>query len=128
MQMKHLKTFDGFITENESVEEGMISKFFTGFDSKEEKQAAEAAFTKALDAAEKAVKADPKAFGKSMQKWDVVKAFLMGKASANKFLGGLRTSKSKSDGLLYVVYDEGATGFEAIASSTKPGIGRLGSQ
>jgi hypothetical protein len=126
--MNHLKTFESFVASNEGhLDEGLM-KFLTGYDSKAEKNAAEAKFLKFLDDAEKEVKADPEKFADSVVKnWDVQKAFILGKASANKFLGGITVSQSKdgpNKGKYFVVYKEGMTGWEGIASSAKPGIGR----
>jgi len=130
-RMKNLMTYESFISgsdysSHDTLDEG-IMKFLTGYDSKKEKTAAIAKFEKALEDAEKEVKANPEKFADSVVKnWDVQKAFILGKASANKYLGGITVSKSgdgPNEGKYFVVYKEGATGFEGIVSAAKPGIG-----
>jgi hypothetical protein len=133
--MKNLMTYESFISgsdysSHDTLDEG-IMKFLTGYDSKKEKTAAIAKFEKALEDAEKEVKANPEKFADSVVKnWDVQKAFILGKASANKYLGGVTVEMSKGDedknpnyGKYFVIYKEGVTGFEGIASAAKPGIG-----
>jgi hypothetical protein len=117
--MKHLMTFESFVSnDTEHVDEGSIRKFFTGFETKADEKAAEDKFMKALSDAEAAMKKDPKDYAQS-EKWEVNKAFLLGKASENKFRGGLRVQRGGGgDDRYYIVYDPKGTGFEALAAAS----------
>jgi len=64
-----------------------------------------------------------------VQKWEATKAFILGQAEANKYLGGVGVFKNNdpkhdSYGKYFVVYKKGQTGWEGFASAAKPGIGR----
>lgn len=105
--MKYLKTFENYSPINEE-EEG-IRKFFTGHD-KGERDKAMLDFHKALDEAQAKVDESP-------EKYVFNREQLEKKASENNYLGGLRIQRGGRDKTrMYVVYDEGATGFEDIAS------------
>lgn len=106
--MKHLKTFESFSI---NEEEGSIRKFFTGHDSKEAKETAQAEFTKALDEAEALVK-------KSPEDYVFNREALEKQAAENKFLGGLRIQRGGRDPRVFIVYDKGVTGFETIAAAS----------
>lgn len=122
--MKHLPTFDTFVSDLsegnsniESLDEGSIWKFFTGHSTPDDQKNAEAAFMKTLNDAEADMKKAPKEFAQA-EKWEVAKAYLMGKASENKFRGGLRIQKGGgNDKRYYIVYDAKATGFQKLAAS-----------
>lgn len=125
--MKNVMNFDSFVNRAgdasesknpEIVEEGIVRKFFTGHDTPQDEKAAEEKFIKSLDAAEAAVKETPAKFAQA-EKWDIAKAFLLGKASENKFRGGLRIQKGGGeDKRLFIVYDAKSTGFEKVASGS----------
>jgi hypothetical protein len=105
--MKHLKKFESFNTINE--EEG-LRKFFTGHDSAEAKEKAKQEFIAALDKAEEKVKTNPKEYVFN-------RASLEKKAKDNNYKGGLRIQQGGRDPRIYIVYDNGASGFEELASS-----------
>jgi len=107
--MKYLKTFESYSPINEE-EEG-IRKFFTGHDSTEDRDSAMLDFYKALDEAEAAVEKAP-------EKYVFNREGLEAKAKDNNYKGGIRIQRGGRDkSRMYVVYDEGATGFEAFAST-----------
>jgi hypothetical protein len=101
--MKYLKTFENYSPVNEE-EEG-IRKFFTGHDSKDDRDEAMVSFRKALDDAEEAVNKNPKGYVFNRER-------LEKEASDNNYKGGLRIQRGGRDkSRMYVVYDEGTTGF-----------------
>ena len=105
--MKYLKTFENYSPVNEE-EEG-IRKFFTGHD-KGERDKAMLDFHKALDEAQAAVDKNP-------EKYVFDRESLEEKAAGNNYRGGLRIQRGGRDkSRMYVVYDEGTTGFQAIAA------------
>lgn len=107
--MKYLKTFESFSPINEE-EEG-LRKFFTGHEGKEERDQALRDFDKALEEAEETVNKDP-------EKYVFNKEALKKKAEENNYKGGLRIQRGGRDkSRIYVVYDEGASGFEQLASA-----------
>lgn len=103
--MKHLKTFE---THSINEEEG-LKKFFTGYDSKEEKESAKQEFYKALEEAKAKVSEDP-------NKYSFNEKALIKKAESDNFKGGLRIQKGGRSNKVYVVYDKGVTGFDKVAS------------
>jgi hypothetical protein len=105
--MKKLKTFENFSI---NEEEG-IRKFFTGHDSKEEKKEAISKFKKALDEAEAEFKKNPKDY--SFNRKDLEK-----KAKEDNYRGGLRIQRGGRSSKMYVVYDQGATGFQKLAGAS----------
>lgn len=107
--MKYLKTFESYSPINEE-EEG-IRKFFTGHDSGEERDEAMMDFHKALDEAQAAV-------DKAPEKYVFNRESLEKKAKDNNYKGGLRIQRGGRDkARMYVVYDEGTTGFQNLATS-----------
>jgi hypothetical protein len=113
--MKHLKTFESYETKtNEGLKDikGKVSKFATGYASKEEKKKAEDAFMKELEEMEK--KAE-----KAGEDFVFDKASLLKQAKENKFLGKLEERTSRKDGRTFVVYVGGKTGFGELASGAK---------
>lgn len=113
--MKYIKTFESFSIN----EEGSIRKFFTGHESKEDKAKAEENFHKALAEAEEVVNKNPKAYVFN-------KAKLEEAAKENSYRGGIAMRKSQGGqhkGLIFVVYDPKATGFEELAAAAGGGIG-----
>jgi hypothetical protein len=110
--MKYLKTFESFSPINEEEEIfGKARKFITGHESSEDRNKAMVDFHKALDEAEAKVKENPESY--------VFKRETLEKQAAeNNYLGGIRIQQGGRDkSRLYVVYDEGATGFEELASA-----------
>ena len=106
--MKYLKTFENYSPINEE-EEG-IRKFFTGHDSSGDRDDAMVEFHKALDDAQAEV-------DKAPEKFVFNREGLEEKAKANNYKGGLRIQRGGRDkSRVYVVYDEGSTGFQAIAA------------
>lgn len=105
--MKHLKTFESFSI---NEEENRFRKFLTGHESKESRDKAMVDFHKALDEAEEKVSKDPEAYvfnRESLEK----------KAKENNYKGGLRIQRGGRDSKrVYVVYDDGITGFQDLAS------------
>lgn len=96
----------------EKVEEGAIRKFFTGHESSSSKGEAMASFHKALDEAEAAAKANPEGYVFN-------RASLESKAKDNNYRGGLRIQTGGRDkSKKYVIYDEGTTGFQKVASGS----------
>ncbi len=106
--MKYLKTFENYSPINEE-EEG-IRKFFTGHESSEDRDKAMMDFHKALDEAQAAVDKNP-------EKFVFDRDSLEAKAKGNNYRGGLRIQRGGRDkARMYVVYDEGATGFQNLAA------------
>jgi hypothetical protein len=107
--MKYLKTFETYSPINEE-EEG-IRKFFTGHDSSEDRDGAMLDFHKALDQAEAHIKKAPEKFAYNREA-------LEAKAKANNYKGGIRIQRGGRDkNRVYVVYDGGTSGFQALAAS-----------
>lgn len=105
--MKYLKTFESYSI---NEEEG-LRKFFTGFDSAEERDKAMMDFHKILDEAEAVVNKKPEVFVFN-------RASLEKQAAENNYKGGLRAQRGGRDNSrMYVVYDPGVTGFEDAASA-----------
>lgn len=101
--MKYLKTFESYSPINEE-EEG-VRKFFTGHDSREDRDKAMMDFHKALDDAQEAV-------DKAPEKYVFNRESLEEQAKDNNYKGGLRIQRGGRDkARMYVVYDEGTTGF-----------------
>jgi len=95
----------------ELVGEGAFRKFFTGHDSGESRDKAMMSFNKALDDAQAAV-------DKAPEKFVFNRASLETKAKENNYKGGLRIQKGGRDkSRAYIVYDEGVTGFQDLASA-----------
>lgn len=96
--------------DEEKIDEGALRKFLTGHDSPEDRDKAMIEFHKALDEAQAAVDKAPEKFVFSRDK-------LEKKARANNYKGGLRIQRGGRDkSRFYVVYDEGVTGFQQLAS------------
>jgi hypothetical protein len=110
--MKYLKTFESFSPINEEEEIfGKARKFFTGHESSEDRDKAMLDFHKALDDAEAAVSRNPEGYVFNREA-------LEKQAADNNYRGGIRVQRGGRDkSRLYVVYDEGATGFEELASA-----------
>lgn len=110
--MKYLKTFENYsINEEELFDKA--KKFFTGHESKEAKEKAKSDFIKALDEAEELVSENPEGYVFN-------RANLEKKAKDNKYRGGLRIQRGGRDtSRVYIVYDEGATGFEQLSSGAR---------
>ena len=96
--------------EVEQVDEGAFRKFFTGHESGEDRDKAMMSFHKALDDAQAAV-------DKAPEKFVFNREALEKKAKENNYKGGLRIQRGGRDkSRVYVVYDEGVTGFQQIAA------------
>jgi hypothetical protein len=109
--MKYIKTFENFSPINEE-EEG-IKKFFTGHDSKEAREKAEADFNKFISECEDYIKSNPeKAKNLVFKKDQLEKA-----AKEDNYKGGTRLVKSNKDGKTYVTYKKGITGFQSLTSA-----------
>lgn len=107
--MKYLKKFENYSPINEE-EEG-IRKFFTGHDSTEDRDKAMMDFHKALDDAQAAVDKNPEAYVFNRER-------LESEAKENNYKGGLRIQRGGRDkARMYVIYDEGTSGFQALAAS-----------
>lgn len=111
--LKHLKSFESFAI---NEEEGVFKKFFTGHASSEEKEAAKQKFMDALESAEAALKKDPEDYAQS-KNWESAKEKLMSQAKDNNYKGGLRVQRGGRDPRVYIVYDEGVSGFQKMAGS-----------
>jgi hypothetical protein len=109
--MRYLKTFENYSTVNEEELFDKAKKFFTGHESKEAKEKAKADFHKALDEAEELVSKNPEGYVFN-------KASLEKKAEENNYKGGLRIQRGGRDtSRVYIVYDEGVSGFQKIAGA-----------
>lgn len=113
--LKHLKSFESFGTVNE--EEGKFREFFTGHASKEAKEQSKAKFMTALEDAEKALMKNPEDYAQS-KNWDVAKEKLMKQAESNNYKGGLRVQRGGRDPRVFIVYDEGVSGFQKLATAS----------
>lgn len=103
--MKHLKTF-----ENYSInEEGVINKFFTGHDNKEDRNKAKEAFEKSLDEAKAEVDKDPSSYV-------FLRDVLEKKAKEDNYRGGIRMQRGRNDKFFFV-YDKGITGFQKLTGA-----------
>lgn len=104
--MKHLKTFESYSV---NEEEGKFSRFFTGHDSKDDKNNKIEAFKQQLDAFEAEAASDE----------DVVfnRANLEKQAKENNYRGKLEKRNSARDNRDYVIYVPGRTGLESAASA-----------
>lgn len=111
--LKHLKSFESFGTVNE--EEGKFREFFTGHASKEAKEQSKAKFMNAIEDAEKALMKNPEDYAQS-KNWEVAKEKLMKQAEEDNFKGGLRVQRGGRDPRVFIVYDEGVTGFQKLAT------------
>ena len=113
--MKHLKKFESYSVEtNEGLKDTVkkaaqkTKKFFKGHESKEAYEKAQKKLMNDLDKMEKkAEKNDKMVFDRK----DLEK-----QAKENKFLGGFKETKSAKTGKVHVVYNEGTTEFEDLAS------------
>ena len=114
--LKHLKSFESFATINEE-EEGVFKKFFTGHASSEEKEEAKQKFMDAITSAEADLKKNPEDYAQS-KNWEVTKEKLMKQAEANKYKGGLRVQRGGRDPRVFIIYDEGVSGFQKLASAS----------
>lgn len=107
--MKYLKKFENYSPINEE-EEG-IRKFFTGHDSTDDRDKAMMNFHKSLDEAQAAVDKNPEGYVFNRDR-------LESQAKENNYKGGLRIQRGGRDkSRMYVVYDKGITGFQALAST-----------
>jgi hypothetical protein len=106
--MKHIKTFESYSL---NEEEGKFRKFFTGHESKEDRNKAMLDFQKALDEAEEKVSKNPDDYVFNREN-------LEKQAKENNYKGGIRIQRGgrRSD-KVFVVYDKGVTGFEDIAGA-----------
>lgn len=109
--MKYLKTFENYSPINEEEEIfGKAKKFFTGHEDDTARDKAMLDFHKALDEAQAAVDKNP-------EKFVFNRDGLEAKARDNNYRGGLRIQRGGRDkSRMYVVYDEGTTGFQALAA------------
>lgn len=97
--------------DDEKIDEGAFRKFFTGHESGEARDKAMMDFHKALDDAQAAV-------DKAPEKFVFNREALETKAKKNNYKGGLRIQRGGRDkSRVYVVYDDGITGFQNIASA-----------
>lgn len=113
-KLRHLKSFESFSSVNE--EEGKFREFFTGHASKEDKEAAKQKFMKAIEDAEKELMKNPEDYAQS-ENWETVKSKLMKQAQSDNYKGGLRVQRGGRDPRVYIVYDEGVTGFQKLAGA-----------
>jgi hypothetical protein len=105
--MKYIKKFESYSI---NEEEG-IRKFFTGFDSKDDEYKAKMDFYKSLEEVEERVNKNPS---------DYVfrKEYIEKKARENKYRGSIRVQRGGGKNKkFFVVYDEGTTGLENLASA-----------
>lgn len=114
--LKHLKPFDSFSTINEE-EEGSFRKFFTGHSSEKDKEESKKKFMTALNSAETELEKNPDDYAQS-KNWESAKSKLMKKAEDNNYKGGLRVQRGGRDTRYYIVYDEGTSGFQKMASAS----------
>ena len=112
--MKHIKTFESFSINEEAGILSGAKKFLTGHESKEAKKSAESDFMDSLKKAEDRMNANPKNFSQS-EDWEKHRKFILEKAKADSFKGGLRVQKSRA-GKLVIVYDSGVTGLQQLAA------------
>ena len=101
--------------DEEMIEEGSIRKFFTGHEDGGERDEKMLDFSKALD------KLDEQGADENP---DVVynRASIESKAKENNYKGGIRIQKGGRDSSkMYVIYDNGISGFEDLASSANAG-------
>ena len=105
----------------EKVDEGMLTKFFTGHEDSGAKLAAQSKFITYLNDAEKALKANPDDYAQAKD-WEKAKIFLLGSADSNNYRGGLRVQRGGGkDKRFFIVYDAKASGFEELAASAGAG-------
>ena len=105
--MKHLRKFESFSV---NEEEGSFRKFFTGHSDPTEKFGTMKTFLTDLDKFEKMAAGNE----------DIVfnKEKLIQQAKENNYKGGLRIQRGGRDkARMYVIYDEGTSGFQALAAS-----------
>lgn len=105
--MKHLKTFENYAINEEEII-GKARKFFTGYEGKEYKEEAKKRFEEALKEIEEKVAKDPK-------KFFFPKERIEKKAKKDKYRGTLKIRKGGRLNKLYVIYEEGVTGFQKLA-------------
>lgn len=111
--MRNIVSYENY---NEEVNEGMFRKFFTGHDSAEERDQKMIEIMAAIDAAETLVMANPKDYAQSAN-WERTKERLKKEAAENNYKGGIDIRPSASTGLLYVTYDEGISGLQALGAA-----------
>lgn len=104
--MRHLKTFENYSV---NEEEGKFSRFFTGHDSKDDKNNKIEAFKRQLDSFESEASNDN----------DLVfnRANLEKQARQNNYKGRLEKRSSARDNKDYVIYVPGRSGLESAASA-----------
>lgn len=108
--MKYLKTFENYSINEEEEILGKAKKFFTGYESGEERDQAMLKFIDALDEAEELVSKNPEGYVFN-------RARLEKQAKENNYKGGIRIQRGGRDSSrVYIVYDKGITGFEKAAS------------
>jgi hypothetical protein len=114
--MKHIKTFESFSINEEEGWFGDIyakgSKFVTGHEDKEAKEAKKAAFFAELDRMEEE--------NKGNENFVLVRSILEKDAKENNYKGSLDARRSAKDGKTYVVYVKGVTGLEDVAKTATP--------
>lgn len=109
--MKYLKTFESYSINEEEELFDKAKKFFTGHEGKEAKEKAKADFLKSLAEAEELVSKNPEGYVFN-------KSNLEKKAEENNYKGGLRIQRGGRDtSRVYIVYDEGVSGFQQIAGA-----------
>lgn len=109
--MKYLKTFESYSINEEEELFDKAKKFFTGHEGKEDRQKTMTEFMTALGEAEMMVAENPEGYVFN-------RAALEKKAKENNYKGGLRIQRGGRDtSRVYIVYDEGVSGFQKIASA-----------
>jgi hypothetical protein len=103
--MAHIKRFEEFRTELNSTNESATNELFKSKEKKADLEAAKKAFDEKLGEYEK-------------KGFEVNKEALIKKAEDNKYRGELKAIKSKKSGKVIVIYQDGLTKLQKIASGT----------
>jgi len=103
--MAHIKRFEEFRTEKNSTNESAVNELFKSKEKAAELEASKKAFAEKLDEYE----------GKG---FEVNREGLTKKAEENKYRGELKAVKSRKSGKVIVIYKDGLTKLQKIASGT----------
>jgi hypothetical protein len=121
--MKYLKTFESFSINEEEEIIGKVKKFFTGYETKEEKEAAKKNFEDQLAKAKEDFQKDPKEWGVAYQNnFDGIAKKLSKEAESDSYRGDLevRYYNTPKKAMKYVAAKR-LTGMQQVAT----GSGRL---
>lgn len=105
----------------DNISEGIFNKFITGHENREEFEKSKQCFEDELDRAESKLKSSPEDYAQS-KNWDKIKTQLIKSAKDNKYRGKLRTQRGGRDNRYFIVYDDGHSGFQKMASNASAGI------